>query len=63
MKSKFIINANGSITTKGTVTFNKNGKLIIPVSFLENMGINQDSNRKVKITFQDGKIIIEKEGV
>lgn len=63
MKSKFIINADGSIATTGTVTFNTNGKLIIPVSFLENMGINQDSNRQVKMTLKDGKIIIEKEGV
>ena len=63
MKSKFTINTDGSITTTGTITFNKNGKLIIPVSFLENMGINQDSNRQVKMTLKDGKIIIEKEGI
>lgn len=59
MKSKFTINADGSITTTGTITFNKNGKLIIPSCFLENLNITQDSNRQVNITLKDGELIVK----
>ena len=50
---------------KGKVTFNKSGsgsksgRVILPVAFLETLGITEDE-REVEITFKNGKIIIEK---
>lgn len=50
---------------KGRVTFNKNGngssnaKLIIPKVLIELMKITEEE-REVEITYEDGKIIIEK---
>lgn len=50
---------------KGKITFNKSGsgsksaRLTIPVSFLELLQITEDE-REVNITFEDGKLIIEK---
>ncbi|HBJ2613313.1 TPA: AbrB/MazE/SpoVT family DNA-binding domain-containing protein [Clostridium botulinum] len=50
---------------KGIITFNKSGsgsksgRLTIPVAFLELLGITED-DRNVNITFEDGKLIIEK---
>lgn len=50
---------------KGKITFNKSGsgstsaKLIIPAALIEIMKITED-DREVEISFEDGKIIIEK---
>lgn len=51
---------------KGKVTFNKSGsgsksaRLTIPSILVELMKITED-DRKVNITFEDGKLIIEKD--
>ncbi|EGT4247148.1 TPA: AbrB/MazE/SpoVT family DNA-binding domain-containing protein [Clostridioides difficile] len=48
------------------VTFNKSGKgsftprLILPMSWIKEMNISPDE-RDVLVTFEDGKIIIEKD--
>lgn len=50
---------------KGKVTFNKSGKgstsarLTIPVALLELLKITENE-RDVEITFEDGKLIVEK---
>ena len=47
------------------ITFNKggtgakSGRIILPASYLEIMGITEDEP-KVEVSYQDGKIIIEK---
>ncbi|OOM17183.1 hypothetical protein CLSAB_19030 [Clostridium saccharobutylicum] len=50
---------------KGKVTFNKsgsgsiNGKITIPKALIELMKFTQD-DRDVEITYEDGKLVIEK---
>lgn len=50
---------------KGKITFNKSGsgsksgRLTIPSALLEILNITEDE-RDVEITFQDGKLVIEK---
>ena len=50
---------------KGTITFNNSGsgsksaRLTIPAALIELMNITEDE-RKVDITYENGKLIIEK---
>jgi antitoxin component of MazEF toxin-antitoxin module len=50
---------------KGKITFNKSGsgnktaRLIIPVAYIELMELTEDE-REVNITYENGKLIIEK---
>ncbi|WP_143314462.1 PemI [Clostridium sp. HBUAS56017] len=50
---------------KGKITFNKSGsgnktaRLIIPVAYIELMEVTEDE-REVNITYENGKLIIEK---
>lgn len=50
---------------KGKITFNKSGsgsksaRLTIPAALVELMKINEDE-REVEITFENGKLIVEK---
>lgn len=66
---KLIRSSGGSETRKARVIFNKAGgsaskgsqttRITLPVTWVREMGITEDS-REVDITFQNGKIIIEK---